>query len=325
MRVPRTPGGLRSPTGGPAPDGWGEARPGAGRWEELVSTTESLAGVAGRIEAFARARLSLPGLAVGLVGPGGWHHEFAVGVADVASGRPLEPAALMPIASIGKAMTAVALLREQEAGRIDLDDPVHDQLPWLPLATPFGPITVAHLLAHTAGIVAGMEGSPSPVAEALALAATSPGWPPGERASYSNVGYSVLGLVLERVAGCSYGEAIQRHVLDPGGMTASEPVTRLLQLRLRLPRDRGRGGRARERALGAAGGVRGLGGGRARPGPAADGGARARTAARPTARGRRTACGRAADRPGPRGTPGRPGPAGRDLRRLEFVGARGPG
>ena len=66
------------------------------------------------------------------------------------------------IASIGKAMTAVALLREQEAGRIEIDDPVHDHLPWLPLATPFGPITVAHLLAHTAGIVAGMEGSPSP-------------------------------------------------------------------------------------------------------------------------------------------------------------------
>jgi CubicO group peptidase (beta-lactamase class C family) len=190
-----------------------------------VSTSASLAGAAGRIEAFARARLPPPGLAVGLVGPGGWRHEFAVGVADVASGRPLDPTALMPIASVSKAMTAVALLREQEAGRIDLDDPVHDQLPWLPLATPFGPISVAHLLAHTAGIVAGMEGSPSPVAEALALAATAPGWPPGERASYSNVGYAVLGLVLERVAGCSYGEAIQRHVLDPCGMTASEPVT----------------------------------------------------------------------------------------------------
>ena len=190
-----------------------------------MSTHGSLAAAAERIEAFARTRLSLPGLAVGLVGPGGWRHELAVGVADVASGRPLDPAALMPIASVSKSMTAVALLRERDAGRIDLDDPVHDHLPWLPLATPFGPISVAQLLAHTGGIVAGTEGSPSPVAEALALAATPPGWPPGERASYSNVGYSVLGLVLERVAGCSYGEALQRHVLDPCGMTASEPVT----------------------------------------------------------------------------------------------------
>ena len=190
-----------------------------------MNAPERLAVAARRVEAFAHGRLSLPGLAVGLVGPGGWHHEFAVGVTDVASGRALDPAALMPVASVGKAMTAVALLREQDAGRIDIDDPVHDHLPWLPLATPFGPISVAHLLAHTAGIVAGMEGSPSPVAEALALAATPPGWAPGERANYSNVGYAVLGLVLERIAGCSYGEAIQRHVLDPCGMTASEPVT----------------------------------------------------------------------------------------------------
>ena len=185
----------------------------------------SLAVAAGRLEGFARERRGAPGLAVGLIGPGGWRHEFAVGVGDVASGRPLAAGALMPVASIGKAMTAVALLREHDAGRVDLDAPVHDHLPWLPLATPFGPISVRHLLAHTAGIIGGMEGSPSPIAEALALDQTPPGWPPGERASYSNVGYAVLGLVLEQVAGCSYAEAIQHHVLDPCAMTASEAVT----------------------------------------------------------------------------------------------------
>jgi CubicO group peptidase (beta-lactamase class C family) len=185
----------------------------------------SLEVAAERLEAFARERLAVPGLAVGLVGPGGWRHEFAVGVADAASGRPLAPDALMPVASIGKAMTAVALLREHQAGRLDPDAPVHDHLPWLPLATPFGPISVRHLLAHTAGIVSGLEGSPSPAGEALALAETPPGWPPGERTHYSNVGYAVLGLVLERVAGCSYAEALQRHVLGPCAMTGSEAVT----------------------------------------------------------------------------------------------------
>jgi CubicO group peptidase (beta-lactamase class C family) len=185
----------------------------------------SLEVAAERLEGFARRRLALPGLAVGLIGPGGWRHEFAVGVTDVASGRPLSPGALMPVASIGKAMTAVALLREHQAGRLDLDAPVHDQLPWLPLATPFGPISVRHLLAHTAGIITGLEGSPSPYLEALALGQAPPGWPPGERGRYSNVGYAVLGLVLERVAGCSYAQALQRHVLDPCAMTGSEPVT----------------------------------------------------------------------------------------------------
>lgn len=178
-----------------------------------------------RLEELARRRLGLPGLAVGLVGPGGWRREFAVGVRDVASGRPLAADALLPVASVGKMLTAVALLREHQAGRLDLDAPVHDHLPWLPLATPFGPISVRHLLGHTAGIVTGMEGSPSPWLEALALAHTPPGWPPGERARYSNVGYAVLGLVLERVAGCSYAEALERHVLGPCAMTRSEAVT----------------------------------------------------------------------------------------------------
>jgi CubicO group peptidase (beta-lactamase class C family) len=48
---------------------------------------------------------------------------------------------------------------------------------------------------------------------------------PGRRAHYSNVGYAVLGLVLERVAGCSYAEALRRNVLGPCAMTGSEPVT----------------------------------------------------------------------------------------------------
>jgi CubicO group peptidase (beta-lactamase class C family) len=134
----------------------------SGRREVRVGETASLALATERLEGFARARRSAPGLAVGLIGPGGWQHELAAGVTDVASGRPLAPEALMQVASIGKAMTAVALLREHDAGRVDLDAPVHRYLPWLPLATPFGPIRLRHLLAHTAGIVAGMEGSPSP-------------------------------------------------------------------------------------------------------------------------------------------------------------------
>jgi CubicO group peptidase (beta-lactamase class C family) len=73
--------------------------------------------------------------------------------------------------------------------------------------------------------VAGLDASPWPVVEALALAETRPGWPAGQRYYYSNIGYALLGLVLEGVAGCSYAQAIGRHVLDPCGMTASEAVT----------------------------------------------------------------------------------------------------
>jgi CubicO group peptidase (beta-lactamase class C family) len=190
-----------------------------------VAGSGSLEVAAARLEEFAGQRLRTPGLVVGLIGPEGWRHEFALGVNDLASGRPLGTDALVPIASIGKALTAVALLREAQAGRVDLDAAVHDLLPWLPLPTPFGPIRLRHLLAHTGGIVAGLDASPSPVVEALVLGETAPGWPAGQRYYYSNVGYALLGLVLEGVAGCSYAQAIERHVLDPCGMTASEAVT----------------------------------------------------------------------------------------------------
>src|SRR4029453_12249799 len=127
------------PVGAPDTGGRGSSAPGS-EWGDSRPDPREEGGVlevaAGRLEAFARERLALPGLAVGLIGPGGWRRELAVGVADVASGRPMEPGALLPIASVSKAMTAVALLREREAGRIDLDAPGHEYLPVLPLPTP---------------------------------------------------------------------------------------------------------------------------------------------------------------------------------------------
>src|SRR5918994_6168732 len=105
-----------------------------------MAGTGALEVAAGRLEGFVRERLALPGLAVGLIGPGGWRHEFAAGVNDVASGRPLKPGALLPVASIGKVMTALALFREHEAGRLDLEAG-----PPLPaLAAPGHPVRADH-------------------------------------------------------------------------------------------------------------------------------------------------------------------------------------
>src|SRR5215217_959005 len=94
-----TPPTLRErPRPGPPPPGGGPAH---ARVRCGMAGRETLAA-AGRLEGFARRRLALPGLAVGLIGPGGWRHEFAVGVADAASGRALEPGAPLPVASVGK-------------------------------------------------------------------------------------------------------------------------------------------------------------------------------------------------------------------------------
>jgi hypothetical protein len=67
-----------------------------------VGGSAGLEVVAGQVEGFTRRELSVPGMTVGLVGPGGWHRELAVGVADVASGRGMDPGPVMPVASVGK-------------------------------------------------------------------------------------------------------------------------------------------------------------------------------------------------------------------------------
>jgi D-alanyl-D-alanine carboxypeptidase len=97
----------------------------------------------------------------------------------------------------------------------------------------FPPITVHHLLSHTAGIIAGTDPTPGVAYQVWALRETEAATAPGTGFHYSNVGYKALGLVLERLTGQGYGDAIRSRVLAPLGMTASEPaITNALRPRL---------------------------------------------------------------------------------------------
>jgi CubicO group peptidase (beta-lactamase class C family) len=130
------------------------------------------------------------------------------------------------IGSITKAVTAVAVLRLREAGRLDLDDAVERHVP----GTPFGTRTVGQLLAHVGGLRAESptewwERSPGLPFEELA-ARSSAGdvpHPAGRRFHYSNLGYGVLGELVARLSGCSWDEAVCDQVLLPLGMTRTTP------------------------------------------------------------------------------------------------------
>ena len=167
--------------------------------------------------------LGVPGLAVAVTDPTATVQAGSFGVADVASGTPLAHEAVFPIGSVSKTVCALAVFREVERGNLDLDDPVTAHLPWFAVRSAHAPITVRHLLSHTAGIVSGNEGSPSTLADVLALARTE-AMPPGELFRYSNVGYSALGLLLERVTGRWIGDVLRESVLEPAGMHASAPA-----------------------------------------------------------------------------------------------------
>jgi CubicO group peptidase (beta-lactamase class C family) len=143
------------------------------------------------------------------------------GMADVASAGPVRPETRFQIGSISKSFAAIVAMQEVDGGRLDLHVSVNELLPWLDLPEPFGPITMHHLLTHTAGLHTGTEDAPG-FAGALHLLRSSPASSaPGERYHYSNDGYKIAGAVLEAVTGRPIHELLRDRLLGPLGMTAS--------------------------------------------------------------------------------------------------------
>lgn len=132
------------------------------------------------------------------------------------------------IGSITKTFVAVAVLRLRDAGRLRLTDPVGDHVP----GTPFADRTIAELLTHTAGIAAEPAGSwwersPGTDRESLRAAmADAVRERPGRYVHYSNLGFAVLGELVERLTGRVWHEVVADEILAPLGMsrTSAAPV-----------------------------------------------------------------------------------------------------
>lgn len=153
--------------------------------------------------------------------------EFTGGqVAPGPESRPVTAGTLFHIASIGKSMTAAGVMMLVEAGKVSLDDPLSDYVPefkgeWRDA------ITIRHLLTHTSGL-------PQDVGPEI-LAAFTPGSgtaallmnyyrsaqavPTGSKVEYSNVGYGMLGLVIEAASGQSYPAFLRDRLFAPAGMS----------------------------------------------------------------------------------------------------------
>ncbi|MDQ3695649.1 MAG: beta-lactamase family protein [Chloroflexota bacterium] len=176
---------------------------------------------------------SAPGIALALTDRDRPLLTASYGSANLDANQPVTDETLFEIGSIGKSFTAIALLQLREEGTVDFHAPVVRYLPWFEVRTAYEPITIHHLLSHTAGIIGGTDFTPAPTYEVWSLRETETGCPPGERFSYSNLGYKLLGLVLEEIEGKPYREVIQTRIFDPLGMTNSASViTHALRPRL---------------------------------------------------------------------------------------------
>ncbi len=180
-----------------------------------------------RIDEFAAQKMSehnIPGLALALTDRDRLLRVSTLGLADVAARKAVTPDTLFEIGSISKSFTCIALLQLCEEGRLDVHWPVTKVLPWFQVRSAFAPITLHHLMSHTAGIVNGADISNDSRFDVYALRETETSAPPGERFYYSNVAFQALGYVLEDVLGQPYRHIIQSRILDPLGMDATQAI-----------------------------------------------------------------------------------------------------
>lgn len=168
-----------------------------------------------------------PGCAVGVVKDGELVLAKGYGRADLEHDIPLGPNSLVPLASVSKSITAAAILIAARERTLSLEDDVRRFVPELPdLGTP---ITLQQLLVHTSGVrdyvtlwmLAGRSPSDAHSRETtLALLARQQAlnFPPGSEFLYSNSGYFLLGLALERATGSRLSDYAREHLFEPLGM-----------------------------------------------------------------------------------------------------------
>jgi D-alanyl-D-alanine carboxypeptidase len=164
------------------------------------------------------AEVGAPGLTLALVDRKGLLRSSEYGFADVKAGVKVAPQTLFEIGSISKSFVAIVVLQLAEEGKLDLNQPVTNYLPWLKIESKFSPFTTHHLLSHTSGL--------SGVPLLLRVAGTTLGvsFEPGTNWVYSNIGYGLLGLLIEAVDKKPFAEAMRQRVFTPLAMNSSAPV-----------------------------------------------------------------------------------------------------
>ncbi len=172
----------------------------------------------------------IPGVVVGVVADQELVWSSAFGHSNVAEKLPMTPQTKFRMASHSKLFTATAIMQLREQGKLRLDDPVTKHLPWFRVkpANPDDPaITIEELLMHGSGLPreAGPHWTdfdfPTDAELRSLMAERQAPFAPEVRWKYSNLAYTVAGMVIEAVSGEPWSAYVQRHIYQPLGMTAS--------------------------------------------------------------------------------------------------------
>ncbi|HEY7368285.1 MAG TPA: serine hydrolase domain-containing protein, partial [Thermoanaerobaculia bacterium] len=172
-----------------------------------------------------------PGCAVAVIQDGAIAYEKGYGLASLEFGVPIAPDTIFDIGSVSKQFTAATVIRLAQDGKLSLDDDVRQ---WIPELPPYRPtVTIRHLFHHTSGIrdytdLMSLAGARVPDRttkdEALEMIVRQKGvdFPAGLRESYSNSGYFLLSVIVERAAGKGLAEVSREKLFAPLGMNDTQ-------------------------------------------------------------------------------------------------------
>lgn len=204
--------------------------------ERPTTASETIAAVLPYIDswlAYRAWKLRVPGVQAAVYFDGRLQFSKAYGFADLEAKTPLTTEHLFRIASHSKTFTATAILQLAEAGKLRLDDTAGTFVPALAEAgSPVALVTVRELLEHSAGIIRdGLDGDywqhtrPFPDEEELVAMIIDGGdkFLPGESFNYTNIGYSLLGLIVAAASGRSYNDYVAAEIVGRLGLNHTGP------------------------------------------------------------------------------------------------------
>jgi CubicO group peptidase (beta-lactamase class C family) len=182
--------------------------------------------LADRVEAMVETEIlekGVPSVSVAVLRDGKMLLERGWGVADPEKNVAASSTTIYPTGSVAKQFTAALLLRQVERGRVALSDPIGRHLAGLPPEA--AAMTIEQLLNHTSGlqraaIVPARRYEAVSRETLLAMAVSEkPATSPGTKFDYSNAGYTILGILVEKLYGKSYDTALHDEIAAPLGLT----------------------------------------------------------------------------------------------------------
>ena len=195
----------------------------------LIALLGSLSATDGSIDRFISAEMELngiPGLSLAIVERGSVAYLKAYGVRSVRSREAMRPETPIELASLSKALTALAVLRLERDGLVDRDSSVATLLPDLDGGRWRG-VTIRNLLQHRSGLrrkhdflmpCCGQPGQLDLNAAARRFAGADLESPPGEASSYANSNYVLLAAIVQRTSGTPFPEFMRKEIFQPLGM-----------------------------------------------------------------------------------------------------------